>query len=78
MVRTQIYLPETVHKRLTSMAKQRKLSMGHLIRAFIEGSLSKEQSQYISSQKAMRKLFEMNITGGPKDLSKNLDSYLYD
>ena len=77
MVRTQVYLPEIVHKRLTSMAKQRKLSMAYLIRRFLEGGLQREQSQDLSGQKAMRKVLEMGISGGPKDLSKQLDSYLY-
>lgn len=77
MVRTQIYLPEVIHQRLTLIAKQKRLSMAYLIRKFIEGGLKFDQDKDISGVKAMKGVLGMQITGGPKDLSKNLDGYLY-
>ena len=59
------------------MARQRKLSMAYLIRWFIEGGLIKDGSKDISGKKTMQEIAQMNIIGGPKDLSKNLDRYLY-
>ncbi len=38
MVRTQIYIPEIVHKLLSQRAKERKKSMAEIIRLFIEGA----------------------------------------
>ena len=77
MVRTQIYLPEIIHKRLIFIAKQKRLSMAYLIRKFIEGGLKIDQEKDTSGLKAMQGVLGMQITGGPKDLSKNLDKHLY-
>lgn len=77
MVRTQIYIPEDMHSKLMQLAKAKSLSMAQIARNFIEKGLKTSQNTDTSGVMVMRKLLKMKIKGGPKDLSTNLDHYLY-
>ena len=39
MIRTQIYIPETLHERAKSVARNKKQSLANLYRDFIAGGL---------------------------------------
>ena len=75
MIRTQIYIPETVHRTVKLVADRKKKTLAELIRAYIILGLKKEQS-YKQAQN-LSSIIQLGITGGPKDLSGNLDKYLY-
>ena len=76
MIRTQIYLQETVHERVKTVAKRKKRSVAHLYREFINKGLQEETSD--SRGGDLTTLARLNIKGGPKNLSSNIDKYIYD
>lgn len=77
MIRTQIYIPEDIHSQLLQLAKTRSTSMAEITRDFIEKGLKTSRDIDTSGKTVMRKLLNMHIRGGPRDLSTNLDHYLY-
>lgn len=77
MIRTQIYIPDDIHRQLVSMANYQKKSMAELVRDFLEQGLKKELNADYTGIKTLQALSKLNLKGGPKDLSKNLDHYLY-
>ena len=72
MLRTQIYIPETLHERARAVARSKKQSLAHLYRSFIANGLN--ASHRGGDLTALAKL---NIKGGPKNLSRDIDKYLY-
>jgi len=77
MIRTQIYIPNNVHSQLLRLAKASSSSMAEITRQFIENGLKTSKNIDRSGKAVMRRLLAMNITDGPKDLSVNLDHYIY-
>jgi len=79
MVRTQIYLSEKQYDLLKQKAHEQKITLSAVIRASLDvNNLPK------STQKPMKNwLHEMAIRAkkrgvkGPKDLSSNVDKYMY-
>lgn len=84
MHRTQIYLPERLHRRLKQAAARRKCSMAKLLRESIErdyGILPKEGNaqvllELLASAKRLAKERPPRKPA-PADLSENHDYYLY-
>jgi len=76
MFRTQIYLPEELHSELTSLGKKLNLPMAEVVRKILKNSLKKKET-LMGKGNDLIKLGKLKIKGGPKDLSQNLDSYLY-
>jgi len=72
MIRTQIYIPETLHERSKMVARSKKQSLANLYRGFIASGL--KASNRGGDLTALAKL---NIKGGPKNLSRDIDKYLY-
>lgn len=77
MIRTQMYLDEDIHKNLVSLAMQKKISMAKLARDILKEGILKKKTRDISGKGVLRKLLTIKATGGPIDLSQNLDHYLY-
>lgn len=77
MIRTQIYLDEDIHKDLNILAKQQKESMAKIVRDILKEGVRKKRRLDRSGKEVLKKLLEMKISGGPSDLSENLDHYLY-
>ena len=77
MIRTQIYLDEDVHKDLNILAKQQKESMAKIARDILKEGIQKKRRLDKSGKEVLKKLLAMKISGGPSDLSANLDHYLY-
>lgn len=76
MLRTQIYLPEEFHSQLNDLADKLDLSMGAVIRMILKKGLQKKE-EIMTRRNDLWKLANLKIKGGPKDLSKKLDYYLY-
>lgn len=75
MIRTQIYIQETLHERAKMIAKNKKQSLADLYRMFIaQGVESTRQQQ---AKNSLDSLIKLGFRGGPRDLSKNMDHYLY-
>lgn len=75
MVRTQIYIPDFLHQTAKNLAAQRNESLAELLRKFISQGIVQEKKK--RRIKTLSSLSGLKIKGGPKDLSKNLDAYLY-
>ena len=75
MIRTQIYIPEPVHQTAKMLAQYRDESLAELLRRYIVYGIKKEKKKI--KNKSLDSLVKLNITGGPKDLSSNMDKYLY-
>lgn len=76
MLRTQIYLPEEFRSQLNDLADKLDLSMAAVIRMILKKGLQKKEEIMIK-RNDLWKLANLKIKGGPKDLSKKLDYYLY-
>lgn len=74
MIRTQIYIPETIHQAAKLLARRKNKSLAEVIREFIMRGIKQEN---IQDKKSLDTLTKLNITGGPKDLSSKMDKYLY-
>jgi predicted DNA-binding protein len=77
MKRTEVYIPNLVHRALTHLAEQRGEPKARLIRDFIEEGIKKTKGGDFSGKTTLRNLLGMKLSGGSTDLSVNLDYYLY-
>jgi predicted DNA-binding protein len=77
MIRTQIYIPETTHKELARLAEAKRQSMAQVVRELIEEGVQKVKHTDYSGKATLMALVNLKLTGGPQDLSHNLDHYLY-
>lgn len=76
MLRTQIYLPEEYHQELAIIAHNLGVPKAVVIRKILKKAL-KNKEDLIGKGNNLLSLSKLNFKGGPKDLSANLDSYLY-
>lgn len=82
MIRTQIYLTEQQIKTLKKQAFMSEVTLSQIIRDLIEKEMvrpmqPKKKRNSGSVLLEMAKEAEAMHIQGPKDLSKNLDKYLY-
>lgn len=77
MIRTQIYLDEDIHKDISLLARKGKVSMAKIARDILKEGVLKRKNLDKSGKEVLKKLLEIGATGGPSDLSANLDHYLY-
>jgi len=77
MIRTQIYIPEETHKELTKLAEVKKQPMAQIVRDKFEDGVKRVREIDNTGVTAIENLLKIQATGGPKDLSTNLDYYLY-
>jgi hypothetical protein len=76
MLRTQIYLPEETHQELILWAKKMDLPMAEVVRRILKSGL-KQKEGFLEKGNDLLTLTKLKIKGGPLDLSKKLDLYLY-
>jgi hypothetical protein len=76
MLRTQIYLPEDFYSQLNWLATKLNVSMAEVIRMILKNGLRKKE-EILAPGNDLWKLADLKIKGGPKNLAKNLDYYLY-
>jgi hypothetical protein len=76
MLRTQIYLPEEIHRELILWARKMDLPMAEVVRRIIKTGLEKKE-KFFEKGNDLLLLTQLKIKGGPKDLSEKLDFYLY-
>lgn len=75
MIRTQVYLPKTLYQQIDLVARREKKAKAAVIRERLEKSL-KDNKPRETVRDAFLRLAAIGGKG-PKDLSKNLDDYLY-
>lgn len=75
MIRTQVYLPKTLHQSIEILSKRKKQSKAELIRNLLERGLTREELGG-SSGVALLDLVKIKARG-PKNLSVEIDKVLY-
>lgn len=75
MIRTQIYIPEEVHYMAKIIAKTKEEPLARVLRNYIAKGIKEEKKKL--KPKPLASLAKLNITKGPKNLSRNMDKYLY-
>lgn len=76
MIRTQIYLTEDIYQEVRVAAKKEKKAAAQVVRELLEEGLNLKRKKS-SIGKALLSLTAINAKG-PKDLSTNIDKYLYE
>jgi len=77
MIRTQFNLSEETHRELIRISQTKGTSMAELAREFINEGVERVKDTDDTGVTAIENLFKIQAKGGPKDLSTNLDHYLY-
>lgn len=79
MIRTNIYLPEDLHKTLQRVAKEEGDSMAEFVRKLLQEKLN-GQKKFKNGAEMFSKMLtnaKKSKGSGLKDLAKNHDYYLY-
>jgi hypothetical protein len=77
MIQKHISLPEDLDRKIQQRARLLQESEERVIRELIEEGLKKSKQRWKNAGDALRSLSELGIKG-PKDLSQNIDKYLYE
>jgi len=81
MLKTYLYLPDTLDAKVNLVAKTQKLSKADVMRRSIENGLNSVYEKKEDSTNSLFMLAELAKKYkaiGPKDLSSNLDKYLWE
>ncbi len=81
MIRTFIYFPEELNREIENLAEDTKRSKATVIREALEEGLTSIKKQKSGGIEALLKIAELGEkinAHGPKDLSRNLDKYLWE
>lgn len=73
MIRTQVYLPEEMHRELMLMAKARRTNFSSLIREGVKEITKKTQKK----SDTWKEFIGAGGKGGSKNLASRIDYYLY-
>lgn len=78
MIRTQVYLPKSLYQHIDLVAKKEKKAKAQVIREVLEDGVKRKQNnsgRVLLEIATMAKKYKWK---GPKDLSRNIDKYLYE
>lgn len=78
MIRTQIYLPKQLYQIIDLVAKREKKPKAQVIRDVLEEGIVKKQGNAGEALLEIARLGRKLKLKGPRDLSKNIDKYLYE
>lgn len=76
MLRTNLYFPKELHRRLQAVAKQERKSMAELVRELVEKGIQEKQKK-LSGAETLLLMAEHAGDSGIRDLAINHDKYLY-
>ncbi len=77
MIRTQVYIPDDKYNELQLMVAMGYGTFSELFREGIDEVIKKKKVKKVKKFDALKD-FAGLLKGGPKDLSRNMDYYLYD
>lgn len=81
MLKTYLYVPDEIHKEVNLLVASQKKSKAIVLRTALREGLIVIKKQIGSSASALLKLSDIgkkyNLSG-PRDLSSNIDKYLWD
>jgi len=78
MIRTQIYLPKQLYQVIDLVAKKEKKPKAEVIREALEKDMDKRHGNAGSTLLEIAAMAKKYKWKGPKDLSKNIDKYIYE
>lgn len=81
MLKTYLYIPEHLNKKIDYTAKTQNKSKAEVIRQALESGIGTVQQQGTASAEVLLKIAELgkkNKVKGPKDSSARMDEYLWD
>ena len=76
MIRTQIYIDEDLHKELLLLAKEQNEPMAKIARDMLRAGV-KSRNIDKSGKSNLLAIANMRLNGGDRNLSENIDFYLY-
>ena len=77
MIRTQVYLTEDLHRRISNQAKIENKPAAKVLRDALEEGLDKKTKKTMNSGQALLELAKIAIPGGDPNDSMNIDKILY-
>ncbi|MEK7458596.1 MAG: hypothetical protein AAB612_03920 [Patescibacteria group bacterium] len=80
MLKTYLYIPDHLNTQIVHAAARQKKSKAEIIRYALEKGMGDVQKRDNASSQAMLKLADIGEKyqeKGPKDLSKNVDHYIW-
>lgn len=78
MIRTQVYLPKQLYQTIDLVAKKERKPKAQVIREVLESGIEKKQKNAGEVLLEIAAMAKKNKWKGPKDLSINIDKYLYE
>lgn len=81
MLKTYLYVPQPLNEEINALAEIQKISKAEVIRTALREGLSVIKRKKGSSARVLLKIAEIGRkykAKGPKDLSTNMDKYLWD
>lgn len=81
MLKTYLYIPEHLNRRINYTAKTQNKSKAEVIRQALENGIGTVERQGTASAEVLLKIAELgrkNNVRGPKDSSSRMDEYLWD
>lgn len=80
MLKTYLYIPEELNREIGYLVKMQNTSKAEVMRLVIKAGVAQIKNQKIGGAEVLLRLAEMGKkihAKGPKDLSANLDKYLW-
>lgn len=80
MLKTYLYIPEELNREINLLVKMQKASKAEVMRLVLKAGVAQIKNQKTGGAEVLLKLAEMGKkirAKGPKDLSANLDKYLW-
>lgn len=78
MIRTQVYLPKSLYQYIDLVARREKKYKAEVIREVLEEGVKRKQGNAGTTLLKIAAMAKKYKWKGPKDLSKNIDKYLYE
>lgn len=78
MIRTQVYLPKQLYQTIDLVAKRERKPKAQVIRDMLESGIMEKQGNSGEALLDIARLGRKLKLKGPRDLSKNIDKYLYE
>ncbi len=78
MIRTQVYLPKHLYQTIDLAAKKEKKPKAQIIRDVLEKGMQRKQGNAGTALLKIAELGKKLKLKGPRDLSANIDKYLYE
>lgn len=78
MIRTQVYLPKQLYQSIDLVAKRERKAKAQVIREVLEKGIEQKRGNAGKVLLEVTAMAKKHGWKGPKDLSTNIDKYLYE